>query len=167
MPKKITVLLVDDHALVRRGFRLMLEDHPDIEVVGEASDGAAAVSVATELHPQLVVMDCALPNMNGIEATRRIRAEMPDVAVLMLSMYSEHAWVRRALEAGANGYILKSADLDLADAIKRVAEGETVLDPGVAPLTAMKGERTAGLSDRELEVLLLIVSGKSNKEIAT
>ncbi len=144
----------------------MLEDDPEIEVVGEANDGEEAIRVSSKLRPKVIVMDCALPNINGMDATRRIREQMPEIAVLMLSMYSEHTWVRRALEAGANGYILKSADLDLADAIRRVAAGETVLDPTIAPITVMRGEKAAGLSKREVEVLRLIVGGRSNKEIA-
>lgn len=164
---KITVLLVDDHALVRRGFRLMLEDDQEISVVAEASDGAEAVRLAQKLHPQVVVMDCALPGNSGMDATRIIREQSPDVAVLMLSMHSEDTWVRRALEAGANGYILKSAvDLDLADTVKRIAAGATVIDPRVTRPSTLKGERTLGLSNRELEILQLIVNGKSNKEIA-
>ena len=167
MPKKISVLLVDDHALVRRGFRVMLEDDPEINITGEASDGEEAVRLAEQLHPRVIVMDCALPGMDGMEATRRIKARSPEVAVLMLSMHSEDTWVRRAMEAGANGYILKSAvDLELADAIKRVAAGEMVLDPRVSIPTALKGEKTLGLTNRELEILRLIVGGKSNKEIA-
>ncbi len=167
MAKKISVLLVDDHALVRRGFRVMLEDDPEINVIGEASDGEEAVQLAAETHPRVIVMDCALPGMDGMEATRRVKQRSPEIAVLMLSMHSEDTWVRLALDAGANGYILKSAvDLDLADAIKRVAAGETVLDPRVAVPRALKGEKTLGLTNRELEILRLIVGGKSNKEIA-
>ena len=120
MPNKLTVLLVDDHALVRRGFRRILEDEPSLQVVGEASDGLEAVQLAEQLHPQVIVMDCALPQMNGIEATRRILAKFPDIAILMLSMHSEDTLVRQALEAGARGYILKNAmDLDLVAAIKK------------------------------------------------
>src|SRR6267378_4360554 len=109
MADKLTVLLVDDHALVRKGFRRMLEDDAAISVVGEASDGEEAVRLALELKPKVVVMDCALPGLSGIDATRRIRAKMPDAIVLMLSMHSEDTLVRQALEAGARGYILKSA----------------------------------------------------------
>jgi DNA-binding NarL/FixJ family response regulator len=160
--------LVDDHALVRRGFRLMLEDDPQIKVVAEASDGDEAVRLTRELHPQVVVMDCALSGTNGMDATRVIRQESPEIAVLMLSMHSEDTWVRRALEAGANGYILKSAvDLDLSAAVKRVAAGATVLDPRIARPSTLKGEKTSGLTNRELEILQLIVNGKSNKEIAS
>jgi len=167
MADKLTVVLVDDHALVRKGFRRMLEDDPAISVVGEASNGEDAVRLALELKPKVVVMDCALPGIDGIEATRRIRAKMPDATVLMLSMHSEDTLVRQALEAGARGYILKNAlELDLVSAIKRVAHGDLVLDPQLAKPAALKGERDSALTARELEVLRHIVAGKSNKEIA-
>ena len=163
----VTVLLVDDHALVRKGFRRMLEDDRGIAVIGEASDGDSAVRLALELQPKVVVMDCALPGISGIEATRRIRAKQPDAIILMLSMHSEDTLIRQALEAGARGYILKNAmDLDLIRAVKRVAEGKLVLDPQLAKAEGLKGERETGLTTRELEVLQHIVSGKSNKEIA-
>jgi DNA-binding NarL/FixJ family response regulator len=165
---KIAVLLVDDHALVRRGFRRLLEDEADIVVKGETGDGEEAVRMAKELRPNVVVMDCALPGVNGLVATRRILEENKKVAVLMLSMHSEDTWVRQALESGARGYILKNAlDLELVTAIRRVAAGEVVLDPQIDRLTALKGERNSGLTARELEVLQLIVDGKSNKEIAS
>jgi DNA-binding NarL/FixJ family response regulator len=168
MPKKITVLLVDDHSLVRRGFRRMLEDESDMEVVGEAGDGEESVRLAKELRPQVVVMDCALPGMNGLQATRQIIDESPDTSVLMLSMHSESTWVRQAIEAGAKGYVLKNAlDLELSTAIRKVAAGETVFDPKVEQKTALRGERSNALTQRELEVLQMIVDGKSNKEIAT
>jgi DNA-binding NarL/FixJ family response regulator len=164
---RITVLLVDDHSLVRRGFRRILEDDPAIEVVGEASDGEEAVQLASRLTPRVIVMDCAMPGTGGLAATRRILAANPAVAVLMLSMHAEETLVRQALASGARGYVLKSAlDLDLASAVKRVAAGETVIDPGVSPPTALKGERTRGLSARELDVLQLICEGHSNRTIA-
>jgi DNA-binding NarL/FixJ family response regulator len=164
---KLTVMLVDDHALVRRGFKRILEDDPEIEVVGEASDGEEAVQVAAKTQPAVVVMDCALPGTSGLDATRRILQAQPETAILMLSMHSEDTLVRQALDAGARGYVLKSAmDLDLVNAIKRVAEGEQVLDPQVARPAALKGERDTGLTPRELDVLQRIVAGKSNKEIA-
>jgi DNA-binding NarL/FixJ family response regulator len=168
MSNKISVLLVDDHSLVRRGFRRILEDAPDIAVVGEASDGAGAVRMAAELRPRLIVMDCALPGMSGLDATRRILQKFPEIAILMLSMHSEETWVHQALDAGARGYILKSAvDMELVTAIRRVVEGEIVLDPQISRATTLKGERNSGLTVRELEVLKLIVAGKSNKEIAS
>jgi DNA-binding NarL/FixJ family response regulator len=168
MSKKISVLLVDDHSLVRRGFRRILEDAPDIAVVGEASDGAEAVRLAEKLHPRLIVMDCALPGMSGLDATRRILQKFPEIAILMLSMHSEDTWVHQALDAGARGYILKSAvDMELVTAIRRVVEGEIVLDPQISRGATLKGEGKSGLTVRELEVLKLIVAGKSNKEIAT
>ncbi len=164
---KITVFLVDDHSLVRRGFRRILEDEPDLLVVGEASDGAEAVRLAKELQPQVVVMDCALPSMNGLDATRKILADHPATAVLMLSMHSEETWVHQALEAGARGYLLKSiVDMELVTAIRRVFKGEIVLDPQVAKAATLKGESSSALTARELEVLRLIVDGQSNKEIA-
>jgi len=168
MSNKISVLLVDDHSLVRRGFRRILEDAPDIEVVGEASDGAEALKLATQLRPRLIVMDCALPGMSGLDATRRILHKLPETAILMLSMHSEETWVHQALDAGARGYILKSAlDMELVTAIRKVAEGEIVLDAQISRATTLKGERNSGLTVRELEVLKLIVAGKSNKEIAS
>jgi DNA-binding NarL/FixJ family response regulator len=167
MADKITVLLVDDHALVRKGFRRMLEDDPTITVVGEANDGNDAVKLALQLKPSVTVMDCALPGISGIEASRQIRAKWADAAILMLSMHSEDTLIRQALEAGARGYILKNAmDLDLINAVKGVAEGKTVLDPQLVKPEALKGERASGLTARELEILQHIVSGESNKEIA-
>ncbi|MFY9751940.1 MAG: response regulator transcription factor [Candidatus Acidiferrales bacterium] len=167
MSDKISVLLVDDHSLVRRGFRRMLEDEADMDVVGEAGDGEEAVRAARSLRPQVVVMDCALPNASGLVATRRILEVLPQTLILMLSMHSEDTLVRQALDAGARGYILKSAvDLELATAIRRVAAGEEVIAPELERPTALKGERNTGLTVRELEVLQFIVQGKSNKEIA-
>jgi len=168
MADKITVLLVDDHALVRRGFRRLLDDDEALEVVGEASNGAEAIELAEKLQPQVIVMDCQLPGINGLEATRKILAMRPDTAILMLSMHSEDTLVRQSLDAGARGYVLKNAlDLDLARAIKEVAAGKSVLDPQVKQVETLKGERGAGLTARELEVLQHIVAGKSNKEIAS
>ena len=168
MTDKISVLLVDDHALVRRGFRRMLEDEEDIAVKGEASDGDEAVRLARILQPDVIVMDCALPGgTNGLAATRKILEHNPKATILMLSMHSEDTWVRQALEAGARGYMLKNAvDLELVTAIRRVAAGEEVLDSQIARRGTLKGERETGLTVRELEILQLIVAGLSNKEIA-
>ena len=167
MPDKISVLLVDDHSLVRRGFRRMLEDEPDMTVVGEASDGLEAVQQAQLLKPKVIVMDCALPEMNGLQATRRILEFAPHTLILMLTMHTEDTWVRQAFEAGAKGYVLKNAlDLELGPAIRRLVNGETVLDGQLSFQQSLKGERGSGLTAREVEILQLICDGKSNKEIA-
>jgi DNA-binding NarL/FixJ family response regulator len=163
----ITVLLVDDHHLVRRGFRRLLEDDPEVRVVGEAPDGTDALRQVLALHPQVVVMDAAMPGGGGIAAVRAILARAPETRILMLSMHREPTVVQQAIAAGACGYVLKTAiDLDLASAVKRVAAGDTVLDPAVVAPPPLAGERTA-LTPRELEVLQLICDGLSNKEIAT
>jgi DNA-binding NarL/FixJ family response regulator len=168
MSDKISVLLVDDHALVRRGFRRMLDDDETLEVVGEASNGTEAVQLAGRLHPQVIVMDCQLPELTGVAATRIILRSHPETAILMLSMHSEDTLVRQALDAGARGYVLKNAnDLDLASAIKNVAAGKSVIDPQLQRAETLKGERDTALTARELEVLQHIVAGKSNKEIAS
>ncbi len=164
-PPSITVLLVDDHSLVRRGFRRMLEDDPEIVIVGEASDGNEAVEKTVELLPNVVVMDFALPSMNGAVATRQILKAAPETKILMLSMHSEPSYVRTCLDAGARGYLLKNAvDLELIGAVKQVAAGEQVLDARIGRLADEPAKPS--LTTRELEVLQLIVHGKSNKEIA-
>ena len=167
MRNKISVLLVDDHSLVRRGFRRILEDEPDIVVAGEASDGPEAIRLAQDLRPRVIVMDCAMPGMSGLQATRQILEKYPQTLVLMLSMHPEETLVRQALEAGARGYVLKNAvDLELGAAIRRVVAGETVLDSQLERPAALKGEPNAALTQRELEILQMIVDGKSNREIA-
>jgi DNA-binding NarL/FixJ family response regulator len=168
MTETITVLLVDDHALVRRGFRRLLEDDPAIHVAGEASGGEEAVRLALALHPRVVVMDCAMPGASGLVATRQILAQAPETAILMLSMHSEDTLVRQAFDAGARGYVLKNAlELDLAAAVRRVAAGETVVDPALQKPAPPPGARTRGLTPRELEVLQLICDGLSNRAIAS
>ena len=167
MTKKISVLLVDDHNLVRRGFRRLLEDEADMTVVGEASEAPQAVELESSLHPDVTVMDCALAGSNGLDATRKIIQNNPHANVLMLSMHSEETWVQQALDAGAKGYVLKNAmDLDLADAIRRVAAGEIVVDAQLQRPPTLKGEGKGPLTPRELEILRLICEAKSNKEIA-
>jgi DNA-binding NarL/FixJ family response regulator len=167
MPEKISVLLVDDHSLVRRGFRRILEDEPDIMVAGEASSGEEAVKLARQLEPRVILMDCALPGMSGLQAIRKILEGSPAILILMLSMHTEQTWVNQALEAGARGYILKNAmDLELGAAVRRVVAGEIVLDAQLARSDVLKGERSTGLTTRELEILQWICTGKSNKEIA-
>jgi DNA-binding NarL/FixJ family response regulator len=165
MPEgRITVLLVDDHHLVRRGFRRMLEDESDIVVAGEASNGEDAVEKARELKPDVIVMDFALPGLTGAEASRRILKATPATGILMLSMHAEPNYVRTCLDAGARGYLLKNAiDLELIDAVRKIAAGQQVLDPRLAA-TALSAPPQ--LTPRELEVLQLIVNGKSNREIA-
>jgi DNA-binding NarL/FixJ family response regulator len=167
MDKKISVLLVDDHNLVRRGFRRLLEDEPDILIAGEAGDGEQAVELASSLNPDVIVMDSALPGINGLDATRKILQNNSEARVLMLSMHSEETWVQQALDAGAKGYVLKNAmDLDLAAAIRRVVAGEVVLDAGLNRVASLKGDGRNALTTRELEILRHICEGKSNKEIA-
>jgi len=145
----------------------MLEDDPRIEVVAEAGDGQEAVDLVLALRPDVVVMDFALPSMNGAVATRRIVREAPEIAVLILSMHAEASYVRNCLDAGAKGYLLKNAmDLELVEAVKQLAAGEQVLDPRLALPATGETATARALSDRELEVLQLIVAGKSNKDIA-
>jgi DNA-binding NarL/FixJ family response regulator len=168
MTAPITVLLVDDHILVRRGFRRLLEDDPGILVAGEASSAEEAAVLNAQLAPDVILMDYALPGVNGITAMRDILKASPSAVVLMLSMHSEAALVQRALEAGARGYLLKSAtDLDLPDAVRRAAAGGRVLDPKLEQAASARAEGTRDLSAREIEVLQLICEGLSNRDIAT
>jgi DNA-binding NarL/FixJ family response regulator len=167
MPKTISVLLVDDHNLVRRGFRRLLEDEADITVAGEAAEAPTAIEMAASLNPDVIVMDCALGDSNGLDATRSILKNNSEARILMLSMHSEDTWVQQARDAGAKGYVLKNAmDLDLAAAIRRVHAGEFVIDPRLDHPPALKGEGGGALTPRELEILRHICEGKSNKEIA-
>ena len=167
MNKRIRVLIADDHALVRKGFRRMLEDEADLEVVGEAGDGLEAVRLAGELKPRVVVMDYTMPGIDGSQATREIRALQPETAVLMLSMHSGENYVRHAIDAGAAGYLLKNAvDVDLPEAIRSVARGEQYLSASLAAQTKEVDDGYARLTAREKQVLQLIAQGRSNKDIA-
>jgi DNA-binding NarL/FixJ family response regulator len=168
MSQRITVLLADDHSLVRKGFRRMLEDDPSIEVVGEAANGPQAIEAALQLKPQVIVMDLAMPELDGIQATSQILKQLPGTSVLMLSMYSEDTYIRNAFNAGVSGYLLKNAlEVDLPYAIKEIAAGRKVIAPGLSMPTQETPSELDKLTQREREVLQYIVQGKSNKEIAT
>ena len=168
-------MLVDDHPVVRKGTRELLEGYPDFEVVGEAADGLEAVRLSKNLEPNLILMDVSMPNMNGIEATRHIKAAQPTVAVLVLTSYDDDAYVFALLEAGAAGYLLKNArDEEIVNAVRAVAGGESVLHPSVAKKVLGRFAAQANpvppsgeeLSNRELEVLKIAAGGSTNKEIA-
>src|SRR6202142_2975416 len=147
---EISVLLVDDHTLVRKGFRRILEDDPEIRVVDEAANGQEAIRLALQLHPQVIVMDMAMPGLDGVQATREILKHEPDIAVLILSMYSEENYVRNALDAGPRGYLLKAAlDVDLAAAVKALAAGEQVIGPGMMPASRLPDSQYERLTPRE------------------
>ena len=173
----VRILLADDHTLVRQGLRRVLEERPEWEVVAEAGDGREAIRQAEALKPDICIIDIAMPLLNGIEATRQIVKRSPSTRVLVLSMYSDEAYVSQMLKAGATGYLLKdSADVDLVRAVSEVSQGKTFFSPAVARLMldddtgqpADKGitDRYESLSDREREVFQLIAEGKANKEIA-
>jgi len=164
---EISVLLVDDHSLVRKGFRRILEDDPEIRVVDEAANGQEAIRLARRLHPQVIVMDMAMPGLDGVQATREIVKHEPGIAVLILSMYSEENYVRNALDAGARGYLLKEAlDVDLATAVKAIAAGKQVIGPGVMPASRVPDPQYDRLTPRERQILELAAQGKSNRLIA-
>jgi DNA-binding NarL/FixJ family response regulator len=175
--KTIRVLLADDHALVRQGFRRILEDEPDIVVVGEAGGGAEAIELDQKLEPDVVVLDMAMPEINGLHAAIEILRRRPERRILILSMFADEQYVRNALDAGASGYILKNAlETDLIRAVRTLADGGNFLSPelsGVA-IRSLRGLDNADaddpftkLSTREVQVLRLIALGRTNKEIAT
>ena len=167
MSEEITVLLVDDHSLVRRGFRRILEDEEGMTVVGEASNGVEAIRSAYELKPKVIVMDLSMPELDGVQATKEIVKHLPGTEVLVLSMHADDNYVRNALDAGAKGYLLKSAiDVDLVGAIRSVSEGKRFIGSGLKYVAHQQDDELNRLTGRERQVLQLIAQGKSNKEIA-
>ena len=173
--KRITVLLAEDHLIVREGFRSLLKRERDIEVVGEAETGRQAVQLTRKLRPDVVVMDIAMPLLNGLEATRQIRKDFPDTKVLILSAHSDDAYVEQMIELGAAGFLLKqTSSHDLAEAIRKVSKGNTFFSPAISKRvkdrrqkSLDRGEKGSNrLSSREVEVLQLIAEGKPNKQVA-
>ena len=168
MSEEITVLLADDHGLVRRGFRRILEDDEGMKVVGEASNGVEAIRLAYELKPKVVVMDLSMPELDGVQATKEIVKHLPGTEVLILSMHADDNYVRNALDAGAKGYLLKSSiDVDLVGAIRSVAEGKRFMGNGLRYAARGQDDELSKLTAREKQVLQLIAQGRSNKEIAS
>ncbi|MBI2913833.1 MAG: response regulator transcription factor [Chloroflexi bacterium] len=175
--KKIGVLLADDHLMVRTGLRMIIDAQPDMKVVGEAKNGLEAIQMAEQVHPDVVVMDISMPSLGGLEATRRIKRQMDDAQVLMLTMHDNEQFFFQAIQAGANGYVTKTApEWELLTAIRSVDQGNCYLNAGVTKLLVSdylerikRGERRQPddlLTDREREILNLVAAGHSNREIA-
>jgi DNA-binding NarL/FixJ family response regulator len=167
MTSDIRVLLADDHSLVRKGFRRLLEDEPGIQVVGEAGNGVEAVELARALRPDVIVMDMSMPGLNGTQATIEILKFLPGAGVVILSMYEEANYVRNAMKAGARGYLLKNAsEVDLAAAVRKVARGGKVIDEKLQRPVDIPSEGEPVLTPRERQILQLIAEAKSTREIA-
>ncbi|MDA0739563.1 MAG: response regulator transcription factor [Nitrospirae bacterium] len=179
MTKKIRVLITDDHRVVREGLSAILETKEEIEIVGEAKDGGEAVEKARELLPDVIVMDVSMPGMNGVEATRIIKREMPQIGIVALTMYEDQQYIFDLVRAGAKGYLLKDSDsTEILAAIRAISKGESLIHPSVASkilaefslLSEGKGRRKSSLehdlTEREITVLRLVADGKTNKEIA-
>ena len=163
----IRVLLADDHSLVRRGFRRLLDDEPGISVVGEACDGAEVIDLARKVRPDVIIMDMSMPGLNGTQATIEILKFLPGVGIIILSMYEEANYVRNAMRAGARGYLLKNAsEVDLAAAIKEVARGKKVVDPKLQHPLDMRVDNSSVLTPRERQILQLIAEANTTREIA-
>ena len=173
LSKKIRVLLADDHTILRRGVRMLIDSQPDMEVVGEAKTGREAVDTARKLRPDIVVMDVSMPELNGIEGTRQICDELPHTRIVALSMHKDSVYVREILRAGARGYLVKdSDDEDLVKAIRSVNRGEAFLSPAISDAVLTDYRKHVSnpvdlLTSREREILTLVAEGKTNKEIAS
>jgi two-component system response regulator NreC len=173
-PRRIRILLADDHTVLRSGLRALLSAQADLEVAGEAADGGEALRLAQTIKPDVVVMDIGMPGVSGIDATARIRRELPSTKVLILSMHDDQGYLRQALRAGASGYVLKkAADTELLAAIRAAARGEVFLDPSLAKgfvedivLPKAQEPDIPMLSDREREVLHLLARGHTNQQVA-
>ena len=174
---KTRILLAEDHATVREGIKLLVNNQPDMEVVAEAGDGATALEIAGDLHPDMVVMDISMPEMNGLLATKRLRRMCPNVKILTLTRHTDDGYLQQLIKAGVNGYVLKqSAPSELINAIRAVNDGKSYIDPALATKVmggfvgrsaSLRGESGNEVTDREMEVLRLIAWGYSNKEIAS
>ncbi|MFN0138883.1 MAG: response regulator [Pyrinomonadaceae bacterium] len=176
MTSKLKILLAEDHQIVREGLKLLLNSQPDMEVVGEAGDGEIAIEMVKTLQPDIIIMDISMPRLNGLMATKRLRAANSDVKILTLSRHTDDGYLQQLIAAGVNGYVLKqSAPTHLINAIREVASDNSYVDPaltkrvieGFSNRSGLRGEGPTELSNRESEVLRLIALGYSNKEIAT
>jgi two-component system response regulator NreC len=172
-PRKIRILLADDHTVVRQGLRLLLIRNQDIDVVGEAAGGREAVAMCRELSPDIAIVDIAMPEMNGVEATRQIRQDGSGANVIILSMHKDAMYVRETLRAGAKGYLLKDAmDKDIVQAIRAVARGEAFLSPGVSATVLDDYQKHVTdpldlVTNRERQILQMLAGGKTSKDIAS